>query len=265
MTSDPVPTRPFRRALPATAIALAVLGAGALAAAALAPLSGSPTPAASTAATPAPASASPGGEADAPQRVDDAEARAHTPIAELADPAWLAATATAFDIPERALAAYAGAAVRTAEDDPACGLGWNTLAAIGFVESEHGTIHGSIIGSDGVAAPSIIGIALDGVETERIVDTDGGLIDGDATWDRAVGPLQFIPTTWAQYGQDGNGDGMTDIHHIDDAALAAAVYLCAAGDLTDPATWIAAIDAYNPSIEYNHRVADAANRYAGSL
>ena len=45
--------------------------------------------------------------------------------------------------------------------------------------------------------------------------------------DRAVGPMQFLPASWARYGADGNGDGVRDPHQLDDAALAAAAYLCA--------------------------------------
>lgn len=179
------------------------------------------------------------------------------------DPAWVADVATRTGIPSRALAAYAGAALAVADTRPDCGLGWNTLAAIGLVESEHGTIGGSRIGADGVARPAIVGIALDGSAAGRVADTDDGALDGDARWDRAVGPMQFIPQTWLAYGRDGDGDGRADIHQIDDAALAAADYLCdVGGDLTDPARWIAAVHDYNPDTAYNHRVADAAAHYA---
>lgn len=185
-------------------------------------------------------------------------------ISTLADPTWISDTAGWSGIPPRALAAYAGAAIQTARTHPTCGVGWNMLAAIGFVESEHGTIGGSAIGGDGVARPAIIGIALDGSSTERISDTDGGDLDGDPRWDRAVGPMQFLPSTWAVWGRDGNGDGRAEIHQIDDAALAAAEYLCAAGgDLTSGEGWIDAVTAYNRSVEYNDRVAEAAAFYAG--
>lgn len=194
---------------------------------------------------------------------DDSGSSSAVSISELADPAWVARTASAAGIPERAMTAYAGAAVYAQDEFPGCGLGWNTLAAIGQVESEHGTLGGSSIGRDGVAAPSIIGIPLDGTTTQQIPDTDQGELDGDTTWDRAVGPMQFLPSTWAHYAIDGNGDGEKDPHHIDDAALSAAAYLCAlGGDLTQPENWIAAIDAYNPSVDYNNRVAEAANQYA---
>jgi membrane-bound lytic murein transglycosylase B len=191
---------------------------------------------------------------------DDGSARG---IAALVDAAWTDRTAAATGIPRRALLAYAGAELRLRAEAPACGLGWNTLAAIGFVESEHGTLFGGSIGADGLASPAIVGIPLNGDGVEAIRDTDGGLLDGDSVWDRAVGPMQFIPGTWEQFGADGDGDGRSDVHAIDDAALAAARYLCASGgDLREAGDWIAAVSSYNSTLDYNHRVASAADTYA---
>ena len=220
------------------------------------------SPAAEPSATPTPSrgipsvGAAPATEAPSPEPVPRG-------VADLADPAWVAGIAKAGGIPERAVAAYAGAALAVRDSHPGCGLGWNTLAAIGLVESEHGTIDGSAIGPDGVASPAIIGVPLNGKDVAAIRDTDQGALDGDTTWDRAVGPMQFIPATWAAAARDGNLDGVADVQNIDDAALAAAVHLCeAGGDLTVGSNWIAAIAAYNNDAVYNNRVADAANRYA---
>lgn len=186
-------------------------------------------------------------------------------VAELVDPGWIAEVAARAEVPERAMAAYAGASVAVAEDFPDCNLAWNTLAAIGFVETIHGSWNGAALSDDGLVSPPILGIPLDGKGTIAVRDTDDGLLDGDTTWDRAVGPMQFIPSTWEIYGRDGNGDGTADPHHIDDASYSAAVYLCdVGGDLDDPERWIAAVNAYNPSVAYNNKVVEAANRYAST-
>lgn len=184
-------------------------------------------------------------------------------VSDLVDKSWMTELSERTGIPSRALAAYTGASLRVASEYPQCGLGWNTLAGIGHVESAHGTIHGSHIGDDGVARPAIVGIPLTGRSSQAIRDTDAGELDGDTVWDRAVGPMQFIPATWELWGADGNRDGVRDPQNIDDSALAAARYLCdVGGDLTVPANWIAAIHAYNPTVEYNNLVADAASYYA---
>ncbi|MGO4429425.1 lytic transglycosylase domain-containing protein, partial [Streptomyces sp. MCAF7] len=71
------------------------------------------------------------------------------------------------------------------------------------------------------------------------------------THDRAVGPMQFIPSTWATWGRDGNGDGAKNPNNIYDAALAAGAYLCAGGrDLSVKADLDRAILGYNHSQEY---------------
>ncbi len=179
-----------------------------------------------------------------------------------ADPLWVAQVSKESGVPERALKAYATAALVLRDEQPGCGLGWNTLAAIGQVESGHGTIHGASLASDGRALPRIVGVALDGEVYQAIPDTDSGLIDGDAVWDRAVGPMQFIPQTWAVYGRSAGGSAEPDIDQIDDAALSAATLLCAeGGDLTTAENWIRAVQAYNPSVAYNNDVADIAEYY----
>lgn len=187
---------------------------------------------------------------------------AHSALVELVDPDWAEQTSASTGIPLRALQAYAGAALLMGEEEPECGLGWNTLAAIGAVESHHGTVHGAFIRDDGYPSSRIVGVALTGEGFAHIPDTDGGHLDGDTTWDRAVGPMQFIPSTWRQWSADGNGDGNADPQQIDDAVLAAARYLCFTGnDLSDPDNWVAAVTSYNHSIEYNNHVADVAQDY----
>ncbi|ERK61269.1 hypothetical protein N136_04857, partial [Leifsonia aquatica ATCC 14665] len=167
-------------------------------------------------------------------------------------------------IPGRAVLAYAGAATAIAAKDPGCRLGWSTLAGLGAVESHHGTIGGSAPQGDGTVQPPILGPRLDGTDYAAIDDTDGGRVDGDPRWDRAVGPFQFLPSTWEQWGADGSGDGVADPQQLDDAALAAGRYLCSSGDLSQPASWRDAIFAYNQLDSYVDAVAAAANAAAAS-
>ncbi|HMA47226.1 MAG TPA: lytic murein transglycosylase, partial [Frankiaceae bacterium] len=153
-------------------------------------------------------------------------------------------------IPPLVLAAYRAAQRRIGAEQPGCHLGWPVLAGIGRVESDHGRQGGrTLIAPDGTVTPTILGPVLDGsAGTAAIPDTDRSTLDGDPRWDRAVGPMQFIPSTWRASGRDGNGDGRADPDNVYDAALAAAGYLCRAGaDLRDPARLAAAIRAYNPS------------------
>lgn len=179
------------------------------------------------------------------------------------DPGWLADTATRTRIPSRALQAYAASASTANAKNPACGIGWNTLAAIGHIESGHGTHGAGSLTDSGIATQPIIGPPLDGEGFASIPDTDDGALDGDTTWDRAVGPMQFIPSTWEWAGRDGNGDGRADAMNIDDAALSAALYLCAHGrSLTTDGGWTDAVLSYNHSSSYVSQVRDQANAYA---
>ncbi|MFJ3959091.1 lytic transglycosylase domain-containing protein [Arthrobacter sp. NPDC090010] len=180
------------------------------------------------------------------------------------DRGWLTRTAERTGIPVRALQSYAGAAVQTERSTPGCGIGWNTIAGIGYIESRHGTFGGNHVQSDGELTGRILGPALDGNGFAMIRDTDGGALDGDTRWDRAVGPFQFIPSTWARYASRAAGDGRAaSPHNMDDAALTAARYLCAAGgDLGTAAGWTRAVLAYNHSQPYVEEVLAAADAYA---
>lgn len=185
-------------------------------------------------------------------------------LSDLVDAEWLTATAERTGIPARALAAYAGVAMAKASAMPSCGLSWNTLAAIGYAESRHGSHGGSTLGADGTVTPGIFGVALAGGDTEHVPDSDGGTIDGDAEFDRAVGPMQLIPQTWRNWHVDGNADGVEDPQNIDDATMATANYLCrASGDMTTEAGWRAGVGAYNGAESYLRAVAAAAVEYAG--
>lgn len=198
-------------------------------------------------------------QADPPPLAATPEGPGYT---DMVDPTWAQRTAAATGIPELAVLAYAGAAIRSAEVYPDCGLGWNTLAAIGLVESDHGSFGGSTIGPDFAVSPPIYGVVLDGGDTEHIPDSDGGAVDGIADYDRAVGPMQLIPQTWASWPSDGNGDGIGDPQNIADAAIAAANHMCrASGGMSTPEGWREGIAAYNSGSEYLRKVADAAQQY----
>ncbi|MFJ9027088.1 lytic murein transglycosylase [Streptomyces sp. NPDC102274] len=156
-------------------------------------------------------------------------------------------------IPASVVAAYRQAAQALAETKPGCNLPWQLLAAIGKVES--GQARGGRVDANGTTLSPILGPVLNGVGFANISDTDNGEYDGDSTHDRAVGPMQFIPSTWATWGQDANGDGRKDPNNIYDAALAAGEYLCHANrDLSVDADLREAILSYNHSQEYLNTV-----------
>jgi hypothetical protein len=161
-------------------------------------------------------------------------------------------------VPPVALDAYRRAA--GTEAARRCGLRWSVVAAVAKVESNHAG--GRVVGPDGSVAPPVVGRPLDGgAGVARIPDTDGGRLDGDVTWDRAVGPLQFLPATWAASGADGSGDGVADPHNLYDAAAGAAAHLCAGGRrLDDDAVLRAALLAYNRSASY----VEAVMRWVGA-
>ena len=161
------------------------------------------------------------------------------------------------------MAAY-GYATRVAEvENPDCHLAWTTLAGIGMVESHHGTYRGASIAPNGDVSPPIRGVRLDGTNGNlEIIDSEAEM-DGDPVYARAMGPMQFIPETWKLYGVDGNGDGVISPDNFDDAALAAAGYLCYTGkDMSTPRGWMRGLRAYNHSDVYARMVRDRAAAYA---
>ena len=98
---------------------------------------------------------------------------------------------------------------------------WYVLAAVGKIESNHGENMG----------PSSAG---------------------------AMGPMQFLPSTWSSYGVDGDGDGQANIMDPDDAIPAAAAYLRAGGA---PDDWYAALFTYNRAGWYVEEVLAIAESY----
>ncbi|WP_235948025.1 lytic transglycosylase domain-containing protein [Nocardia terrae] len=161
------------------------------------------------------------------------------------------------DIPEIVLAAYRNAELTLAQLQPRCGLDWTLLAGIGRIESGHAS-NGNV-DAVGTTLSPILGPALDGSLPGNEVIRDAR---GDAV--RAIGPMQFLPSTWAAYASDGDGDGVTDPNNVFDAALAAGRYLCATGsDLRDPDQRLRAVLRYNNSASYASDVLSWSAVYGG--
>ncbi|MDT5064850.1 MAG: hypothetical protein QOK02_1005 [Mycobacterium sp.] len=163
-------------------------------------------------------------------------------------------------IPAMALSAYRNAETMMAGAYPACGISWNLLAGIGRIESMHA--NGGATDARGTPIQPIYGPALDGTlaGNEVIVQS---VQAGRVTFARAMGPMQFLPGTWARYASDGDGDGKADVQNLYDSTLAAARYLCSGGlNLRDPSQVMAAILRYNNSTAYAQNVLGWAAAYA---
>lgn len=170
-------------------------------------------------------------------------------------------------IPAVALAAYERAARILAVRDPACGLRWEDLAGIGRVESDNGLTFGSAarVTPAGTLSPPILGPVLDGTGGMPAIPTpDHGVLEHDPAWERAVGPMQFLPSTWLAEAQDGNGDGVADPQNFYDAALTAGTYLCSNGDLATASGLRDAIYSYNHSASYVALVEAWISYYTGA-
>ncbi|WP_133434139.1 lytic transglycosylase domain-containing protein [Aeromicrobium phragmitis] len=167
-------------------------------------------------------------------------------------------------IPQVAHNAYRRAAGLLGQADKACNLPWHLVAAIGRVESDHGRVNGNSLDSDGNAKPGIYGVPLNGKNGVALIrDTDQGTLDKDTEYDRAVGPMQFIPTTWKSVGIDADQNGEKNPQNIHDAATAAAIYLCAGdGDLSARDDAAAAVKRYNNSDEYVELVLKISDAYS---
>ncbi|WP_410606440.1 lytic transglycosylase domain-containing protein [Amycolatopsis sp. lyj-109] len=168
-------------------------------------------------------------------------------------------------IPGSMLRAYKNAAEILAKEQPNCHLDWALIASIGRIESNHA--RGGYVNAIGDTLEPILGPVLNGAGAfAAIRDTDGGKYDGDTVWDRAVGPTQFIPSTWKGYASDGNGDGVSNPNNIYDETLATARYLCSGGlDLSTDAGQRIAVRRYNNSQSYVDTVLAWAAAYRGGV
>ncbi|WP_328876338.1 NlpC/P60 family protein [Streptomyces sp. NBC_00287] len=175
---------------------------------------------------------------------------------------------TAADIPPRMLTAYKKAVPQVGRHAPHCrGMRWPILAGIAKVESNHAV--GRNIADTGDIRPRIYGVLLNGSgaggNTTVFPDTDNGRWDGTASGERAVGPFQFLPSTWTVFGEDANRDKAADPHNADDAALGAAIYLCGEGrDLTQRDQLKSAVFQYNHSDAYVANVLGWIDQYAAA-
>jgi murein DD-endopeptidase MepM/ murein hydrolase activator NlpD len=96
------------------------------------------------------------------------------------------------------------------------------------------------------AAGTAYGIPWQVLAAINEVETDYGR-DLSLSSAGAEGWMQFLPSEWAQYGVDANGDGWEDPYNPADAIFAAARYLRAAGGASNVR---AAVFAYNHSQAY---------------
>ena len=170
-----------------------------------------------------------------------------------ADPAAMANLAPGpLGIPGIVLQAYRRAQQIMAAQQPSCHLPWWLLAGIGEVES--GQADGGFVGAQGNTLTPILGPVLDGANGTAALPASGG------GWQRAIGPMQFLPSTWSTWGGGGNPN------NVYDAALAAGRYLCAGGwNLSDPAQQAMAVFTYNHSDSYVQLVLTWAYAYAGGV
>jgi membrane-bound lytic murein transglycosylase B len=169
-------------------------------------------------------------------------------------------------VPGIAIAAYQSAERTLAAENPACGMPWQLLAGIGRVESTHA--FGGKADVDGNPLTPVYGPVLDGSLSGNHVihDSDGGALDGLAGYDRAIGPMQFLPETWKHYASDGNGDGIADPQNLFDAALTAGKYLCDGGlNMRDLTQQTKAILRYNNSMAYVANVMAWATSYSSGI
>lgn len=141
-------------------------------------------------------------------------------------------------------------------------MGWTTLAAIGEVESDHGRFGGAVLGEDGRSSRPVIGTCARRQRHRRVaIRRRGPALSRRPTWDHAVGPMQFLSSSWARFGADADGDGVADPTVLDDAAWGR--HLCSRGERLDVGGALSrAVLDYNPSNEYRLTVYEVAGGYA---
>jgi membrane-bound lytic murein transglycosylase B len=176
---------------------------------------------------------------------------------------WAERVTTTVEIPEVAVQAYGYAQLMVAQSDPQCHLTWTTIAGIGEVESAHGQAGGAVLEPAGRSTPPITGPLLDGKDGRPLVrDTDAGAFDGNATYDRAMGPMRVLPSVWRDQAIDADTDGILDPYDIDDASLAMARLLCSGSeDLGTLSGWTKAVERFHNTSGYARSVFRVADNY----
>ncbi|WP_424746049.1 lytic transglycosylase domain-containing protein [Mycobacterium sp.] len=175
-------------------------------------------------------------------------------------PAVVVNSPGALRIPSMALSAYRNAERMMSLAQPGCGVSWNLLAGIGRIESLHA--NNGATDARGTAVRPIYGPTLDGSLPGNEVILQSMAPNGRPTYARAMGPMQFLPGTWARYASDGDGDGKADPQNLFDSALAASRYLCSGGlNLRDQSQVLSSILRYNNSMPYARNVLGWAAAY----
>ena len=158
--------------------------------------------------------------------------------------------------------AYRHAAALVDAADPACNVDWALVAAIGKVESNHGTYAGNGIDDLGTVRPGIYGLPLNGRNDTATIPTSTAAPWTATHSGTARSARWSIPTTWASSASTATATAPRTRQNITDAATATAVYLCLGpGDLTQPSDPRSAVLRYNQSDAYVQQVVTIADSY----
>jgi len=172
--------------------------------------------------------------------------------------ARLTATIDRLNIRVVTVDSYVRAAATMNNEPPECALDWASIGAVARVESQHGTYLGRSVLASGDLDSPLLGLLLDGSGVAVVGDTDNGALDGNASFDRALGPMQFLPRTWRIFEVDGDRDGDTDPQNMYDATATAAAYLCNIAQTKGTADFSERLLGYNASNSYVLRVISTA-------
>lgn len=108
------------------------------------------------------------------------------------------------------------------------------------------------------AAGNTYGIPWEVLAAINKVETDFGANLGPSSAG-AIGWMQFMPSTWARWGIDANGDGIADPNNPTDAIFSAARYLAGCGGQFDI---VRAVYCYNHASWYVNEVLGLASLYS---